>query len=158
MYTKSEFISSKLDECFILKQIGFRVMKAQVDLPDRVIYAYCVFDKSEYSSSRYRLPNCRTCSTHNMFDEAKMKTLSYSLMVGGMALALGGVVAVFNFDQPSDMFSLAWWMIVGGWCLVFTGMGVDIMQLFRAGKHEPVYVYQQEMRMTQGAGEEISRM
>ena len=47
-----------------------------------------------------------------MFEEAKMKTLSYSLMTVGMALALGGVVAVFNFDQPSEAFSLAWWMIV----------------------------------------------
>jgi hypothetical protein len=60
-----------------------------------------------------------------------MKTLSYSLMTVGMVLAFGGVVAVFNLDQPSDMFSLAWWMIVGGWCLALIGMGIDIMHLFK---------------------------
>jgi hypothetical protein len=69
-----------------------------------------------------------------MFEEAKMKTFSYSLMTVGMVLALGGIVAVFNFDQPSDVFSSAWWMIISGWCLALTGMGIDIMHLFRFAK------------------------
>lgn len=68
-----------------------------------------------------------------------MKTLSYSLMTVGMVLALGGIAAVFNFDQPSDVFSSAWWMIVGGWGLALTGIGIDIMQLFRIAKREPAY-------------------
>jgi hypothetical protein len=75
-----------------------------------------------------------------MFEEAKMKTFSYSLMTVGMALALGGVVAVFNFDQPSDVFSLAWWMIVGGWGLALTGMGIDIMHVLRIVKRTSVPV------------------
>ena len=77
-----------------------------------------------------------------------MRNLSYSLMTVGMALALGGVVAVFNFDQPSDVFSLAWWMIVVGWGLALTGMGIDIMDImhvFRIVKREPAYLFQPEM-------------
>lgn len=74
-----------------------------------------------------------------------MTILRYSLMAVGMLLAVGGVVAVFNFDQPSDMFSSAWWMIVGGWCLVFIGMGMDVMHLFKTGKREPMYVLQPEL-------------
>ena len=65
-----------------------------------------------------------------------MKTLGYLLVTVGMVLALGGIVAVFNFDQPSDMFSLAWWLIVGGWCLAFTGMGMDMMHVFKIAKSE----------------------
>lgn len=87
-----------------------------------------------------------------------MKTLSYSLVTVGMVLALGGVVAVFNFDQPSDVFSLAWWMIVGGWCLAFTGMGIDIVHVFRTAKHEPVYVFQPEMNTAKGVEGDITRM
>lgn len=80
-----------------------------------------------------------------------MKILGYSLMTIGMALALGGIVAVFNFDQPSDAFSLAWWMIVGGWCLALTGMGIDIMHLFRLTKRQPVYWFRPETNTAKGA-------
>jgi hypothetical protein len=73
-----------------------------------------------------------------MFDEVKMKTLSYSLMTVGILLVLGGIVAVFNFDQPSDLFSLIWWMIVGGWCLALVGMGMDILHLFKMAEREGV--------------------
>jgi protein-S-isoprenylcysteine O-methyltransferase Ste14 len=93
-----------------------------------------------------------------MFDEAKMRTLRYSLMAVGMALALGGVVAVFNFDQPSDVFSLAWWMIVGGWCLAFTGMGVDIIHVLQAAKHEPAYLYQPEAPSAKEVEGDIARI
>lgn len=94
-----------------------------------------------------------------MFEEAKMKTCSYSLMMMvGMVLALGGVVAVFNFDQPSDAFSSAWWMIVGGWCLAFTGMGIDIMYLFRLTKRQPVYLLQPETNTAKGVEGEVTRM
>jgi protein-S-isoprenylcysteine O-methyltransferase Ste14 len=93
-----------------------------------------------------------------MIDEAKMKTLRYSLMVVGMALALGGVVAVFNFDQPSDVFSLAWWMIVGGWCLALTGMGVDIIHVLQASKHEPAYLFQPEAHTAKEVEGEIARI
>ena len=81
----------------------------------------------------------------DMFEEAKMTILRCSLMVVGMFLAVGGVVAVFNFDQPSDTFSSAWWMIVGGWCLAFIGMGMDIVHLFKTSKREPMYVLQPEL-------------
>lgn len=87
-----------------------------------------------------------------------MKTLSYSLMTVGMALALGGVLAVFNFDQPSDVFSLAWWMIVGGWSLALTGMGIDIMHLPRIVKREPAYSFQPERNTTKRVEREITRM
>lgn len=87
-----------------------------------------------------------------------MKTLCYSLVTAGMMLAFGGVVAVFNFDQPSDAFSLAWWMIVGGWCLAFTGMGVDIMQLFRVAKQEPAHLFKPETHRAKGIEREITRM
>lgn len=86
-----------------------------------------------------------------------MKTLSYWMVTVGMVLALGGVVAVFNFDQPSDVFSLAWWMIVGGWCLALTGMGTDIVHVFKIAKHEPAYMFQQEMNRTRGVDGEITR-
>ncbi len=87
-----------------------------------------------------------------------MKNLSCSLMTIGMALALGGIVAVFNFDQPSDAFSLAWWMIVGGWCLALTGMGIDIMHLFRLAKRQPAYVFQPEKNTTKGAAGGVTRI
>jgi protein-S-isoprenylcysteine O-methyltransferase Ste14 len=96
--------------------------------------------------------------TPNLFEEAKMKTLSYSLVTVGMVLALGGVVAVFDFDQPSDVFSLAWWMIVGGWCLAFTGMGMDIVHVFRITKREPAYVFQPKTNGADGVEGEIARM
>lgn len=87
-----------------------------------------------------------------------MKTLSYSLMTVGMALALWGVVAVFNFDQPSSVFSLAWWMIVGGWGLALTGMGMDIMYLFRLAKRQPAYLFQPERNTAKGVEGKITRM
>ena len=86
-----------------------------------------------------------------------MKTLSYSLVTVGMVLALWGVVAVFNFDQPSDVFSLAWWTIVGGWCLALTGMGIDIVHVFKIAKHEPAYMFQPEMDGAKGVEGEITR-
>ena len=87
-----------------------------------------------------------------------MKALSYSLMTVGMALTLGGVVAVFNFDQPSDVFSSAWWMIVGGWGLALTGMGIDIMHLFRIVKRESAYLFQPEMNRAKDVQGKITRM
>ena len=79
-----------------------------------------------------------------------MKTLSYSLMTVGMVLALGGVVAVFNYDQPSDVFSLAWWVIVGGWCLALTGMGIDITHLFKIVNRQPAYSFPPEANTAKG--------
>lgn len=92
-----------------------------------------------------------------MFEEGKMKTVSCSLMMVGMVLALGGVVAVFNFDQPSHAFSLAWWMIVGGWCVALTGIGIDIMHVFRIVKRKPAYVFQPETNTIKGVKGEITR-
>ena len=86
-----------------------------------------------------------------------MKTLSYSLMTVGMVLVFVGVVAVFNLDQPSSVFSLAWWMIVGGWCLALTGMGMDILHLFKIAQHEPVYTLQPATQRAEGVEEEITR-
>ncbi len=85
-----------------------------------------------------------------------MKTLSYSLVTVGMMLALGGVVAVFNFDQPSDVFSLAWWLIVGGWCLALTGMGIDILHVFSNAKREPAYLFQPETSTAKGVEGDIA--
>ena len=87
-----------------------------------------------------------------------MKTLSYSLMTVGMVLVLVGVVAVFNFDQPSSVFSSAWWMIVGGWCLALTGMGIDILHLFKIARHEPVYAFQPAIQRAEGVNEDITRV
>jgi len=87
-----------------------------------------------------------------------MKTLSYWMVTVGMVLALGGVVAVFDFDQPSDVFSLAWWMIVGGWCLALTGMGIDIVHVFRITKREPAYVFQPKTNGADGVEGDIARM
>lgn len=86
-----------------------------------------------------------------------MKTLSYSLMTVGMVLVIVGVVAVFNFDLPSNVFSSAWWMIVGGWCLALTGMGIDILLLFKIAQHEPVYVFEPATQRAEGVEEEITR-
>lgn len=87
-----------------------------------------------------------------------MKTLSYSFMPVGLVLALGGVVAVFNWDQPSDVFSSAWWMIVGGWCLALIGLGIDIMHLFTIARREPAYVLQPKTNIAEGVEGEIARM
>ena len=87
-----------------------------------------------------------------------MKTLSYSLVTVGMVLALGGVVAVFNFDQPSDVFSLAWWMIVSGWCQALIGMGIDIVHVFRIARREPAYMLQRKTNTAEGVEGEIARM
>jgi hypothetical protein len=87
-----------------------------------------------------------------------MKTLCYSLMTVGLVLALVGVVAVFNFDQPSDVFSSAWWMIVGGWCLALTGMGTDILHLFTIATREPAYVLQPKTNRAEGVEGEIAHM
>ena len=87
-----------------------------------------------------------------------MKTLGYSLMVLGMLLAFGGVVAVFNFDQPSEVFSLSWWMIISGWCLVFAGLGIDMMQLLKIAKRAPARVFEREVHRAQGVEREIAGM
>lgn len=87
-----------------------------------------------------------------------MKTLGYSLMVLGMLLAFGGVVAVFNFDQPSDVFSLIWWMIIGGWCLVFTGLGIDMMQLLKVAKQVPARMLERHVNEARRSEREIVGM
>lgn len=87
-----------------------------------------------------------------------MKILCSLLMVVGMVLALGGVVAVFNFDQPSDMFSGAWWMIVGGWLLVLIGMSIDILQLFTAVSRKPLYTFGSKIEKTNGVEKEVTRV
>lgn len=87
-----------------------------------------------------------------------MATLIYSLMTVGMVLALGGVVTVFHFDQPSDAFSLAWWMIVGGWCLALTGMGIDIMHLLRIVKREPAYLFSPKTNRAKDVEGELTRI
>jgi uncharacterized membrane protein HdeD (DUF308 family) len=93
-----------------------------------------------------------------MFDEAKMKTLTYSLMTVGFVLVLAGIVAVFNFDQPSDLFSLVWWMIVGGWCLALAGMGTDMMHAFKMAKREAAYLYTPEADTAKEVEREITRI
>ncbi len=87
-----------------------------------------------------------------------MKTLSYSLMTVGILLVLGGVVAVFNFDQPADLFSLVWWMIVGGWCLALVGIGIDIIHLFRMAGGEGVQMFQSKDTSAKGVEEEATRI
>jgi len=69
-------------------------------------------------------------------DVAKMKTLSYSLMAVGFPLVLGGMVAIINFDQPSEVPSSAWWMIVSGWHLIVVGIGIGIVGLFKLAERE----------------------
>ncbi len=85
-----------------------------------------------------------------------MKAFCSVLMLGGLMLALGGVVAVFNFDRPSDMFSLAWWMIVGGWSFVLTGMGIDILQLCKSVTREPAYMLQKEVERGNGIEHKVT--
>jgi membrane protease YdiL (CAAX protease family) len=87
-----------------------------------------------------------------------MKTLCYVLLMIGMALAIGGVVAVFNFDQPADMFSGVWWMIVGGWGLALVGMGIDILKLFKVAVREPAYTFHAEVESGNGVEQEITRI
>ncbi|MBX3335880.1 MAG: hypothetical protein KF876_17245 [Nitrospira sp.] len=65
-----------------------------------------------------------------------MKTLSYSLVAIGFALVLGGIVAIINFDQPSEALSSAWWMIVNGWHLIAVGIGIGIVRIFKLAKRE----------------------
>ncbi len=87
-----------------------------------------------------------------------MRTLRYVLMTVGMMLSLGGVVAVFNFDRPSDMFSVAWWMIVGGWSLALIGMGMDIIQLFKLVQRKPSYMFESETNRPKGVEGELTRL
>lgn len=87
-----------------------------------------------------------------------MKTLCSMLMVTGLVLALGGVVAVFNFDQPSDMFSLAWWMIVGGWSLALVGMSIDILQLFHVVTPKTTFAFQPEVESENRAEQDVTRI
>ncbi len=87
-----------------------------------------------------------------------MKTLCSMLMVTGLVLALGGVVAVFNFDQPSDMFSLTWWMIVGGWSLVLVGMSIDILQLFQVVTPKTTFTFQREVESGSRAEQDVTRI
>jgi len=86
-----------------------------------------------------------------------MKTFGYSLMTVGLVLALMGVVAVFNFDQPSDVFSSTWWMIVGGWCLALIGLGIDITHLFTIATREPAYVFQPKTNTVEGVEGDIAQ-
>lgn len=79
-----------------------------------------------------------------------MKTLTYSLMIVGLVLVLGGILAVFTFEQPSEVFSLAWWMIVGGWGLALVGMVIDIVRLFQSAKGEPVNLFRSELNGAKG--------
>jgi hypothetical protein len=90
--------------------------------------------------------------------EVMMKAVCYVLMVVGLVLAIGGVVAVFNFDQPADMFSWVWWMIVGGWGLALLGMGIDILNLFKVVTREPAYTFQPEVESGRGIEQEITRV
>ncbi len=87
-----------------------------------------------------------------------MKILCYVLMTVGMVLALGGIVAVFNFDQPSDMFSLVWWMIVGGWSLALVGMSIDILRLFRVVIPKTTFAFQPEVENGNRAKQDVTRM
>lgn len=86
-----------------------------------------------------------------------MKTLSYSLMIVGFVLVLGGIVSVFNFDQPSELFSLVWWMIVGGWCLALAGIGIDILHLFTMARSEAAQVFQSETTTAEGVEGQATR-
>lgn len=87
-----------------------------------------------------------------------MKTVCYVLMTVGMVLALGGIVAVFNFGQPSDMFSLVWWMIVGGWSLALVGMSIDILQLFHVVTPKTTFAFQPEVESGNQAEQDVTRM
>ena len=87
-----------------------------------------------------------------------MRIVGYSLMTFGFAFVVSGIVAVFHYDQPADVFSLAWWMIVSGWGLALTGMGIDIVHVFRIAKREPAYVLQPKTNTVEGVQGEIARM
>lgn len=87
-----------------------------------------------------------------------MKTLRYSLMAVGFVLVLGGIVAVINFDQPLEVFSSAWWIIVGGWCFALAGTGMDIMHLFKMAKSEASYGVRLEANTAQGVERESTRI
>lgn len=54
----------------------------------------------------------------------------------GFALVLGGIVAIINFDPPSEVLSSAWWMIVNGWQLIVVGIGIGIVRVFKLAKRE----------------------
>jgi hypothetical protein len=41
-------------------------------------------------------------------------------------------------------------MIVGGWCVALTGIGIDIMHVFRIVKRKPAYVFQPETNTIKG--------
>ena len=87
-----------------------------------------------------------------------MKRFSYFLMVVGMVLALGGVVAVSKFDQPSEAFSSAWWMIIGGWSMALTGMGMDILHVLRNTNEQSVYMLEPKTKRAHRGESEISRI
>jgi protein-S-isoprenylcysteine O-methyltransferase Ste14 len=87
-----------------------------------------------------------------------MKALCHSLMIVGIMLVIGGVVAVFNFDQPSEAFSLAWWMIVGGWSLALIGIGVDILHVFTVVTRESGHTLQPKVESGNGVEHEITRV
>lgn len=65
-----------------------------------------------------------------------MKSLSYSLIAVGFVLVLGGIVAIINLDQPSEVLSSTWWMIVSGWHLIVVGIGIGIVRVFKLAKRE----------------------
>jgi uncharacterized membrane protein HdeD (DUF308 family) len=65
-----------------------------------------------------------------------MKTLPYSLITVGFALVLGGIVAIINFDQPSEALSSAWWMMVSGWLLIVVGIGIGMVRVFKLATRE----------------------
>jgi len=87
-----------------------------------------------------------------------MKTFTYSIMTVGFVLVLAGIVAVFSFDQPAELFSLVWWMIVGGWCLALAGMGIDMMHVFKMAKRETAYVFTSEADTAKEVEREITRI
>ncbi len=91
-----------------------------------------------------------------MFDEVKMRIVGYSLMTFGFVFVVSGIVAVFHYDQPADVFSLAWWMIVGGWCCALIGIGMDIIQLFTMDGNEAAPVFQPETTTAKGVEEEVT--
>ena len=65
-----------------------------------------------------------------------MKTLPYLLITVGFALVLGGIAAIINFDQPSEVLSSAWWMMVSGWLLIVVGIGIGIVRVFKLATRE----------------------
>jgi hypothetical protein len=49
-------------------------------------------------------------------------------------------------------------MIISGWCLVFTGLGIDMMQLLKIAKRAPAGLFEREVNRVQGVEREIARM